>query len=142
MAKTGRSYLDSMVKQWGDDWLVAVNPDTIQRSIKRIVRDMARNTIDYEKHGKYFLDSKFIENVIIACTNEYEEASLHYNALVFYQQYYPQIPNIGPLINHDQILMFVYSTVINKLNNVRLTNNIGELYDLGATLFQYKNHLN
>ena len=142
MAKNGRSYIDNMIRQFGDEWIVAVNPENIQRSIKRIVKDMIKSTIDYEVHGKYFLDSKFIENLIIACTNEYEEASLHYNALVFYQNYYPQIPNIGPLINHDQCLMFIYATVINKLNAVRLTDNVGELYDIGATLYQYKNHLN
>ena len=142
MAKGSRTYIETMIKQFGSDWLVAVNPDNIQRSTKRIIKDMINNNIDYGKYGQYFLDSKFIENIIIACNNEYEEASLHYNALVFYQQYYPQIPNIGPLIHHDQCLIFIYSTVLNKLNAVRLTSNIGELYDVGATLFQYKNHLN
>ena len=142
MSKNNRSYIDNMVKQFGDDWLVTVNPDNIQRSAKRIVRDMVKNSIDYEVHGKYFLDSKFMENLIIACTNELQEASLHYNALVFYQQYYPQIPTIGNLISHDYCLISIYSTVLNKLNLVRMTDNVGELYDLGATLFQYRNHLN
>lgn len=142
MAKQGRSYIDNMVRNFGDNWIVSVNPENIQRSVKRIVKDMVKNTIDYEKHGKYFLDSKFIDNILIACNNELEEASLHYNALVFYYQYYPQIPNIGPLINHDQIMMFIYTTIINKLEIVRMTENIGELYDLSAILFQYRNHLN
>ena len=144
MAKTGKSYLESMVKQWGPDWIVAVKPENIQRSCKRIVRDMIQNNVDYEKYGQYYLDSKFIENLIIACNNEYEEAVLHYNALTFYWQYNmnAQIPNIGSLVEHDRCLTFIYATVITKLNNVKLTGNIGELYDIGATLFQYRNHLN
>jgi hypothetical protein len=142
MAKGGRSYIDNMVRQFGENWLIAVNPDNIQRSIKRIVKDMVNNGIDYGKYGQYFLDSKFLENLIIACTNEFEEASLHYNALVFYQQYFPQIPNIGQLISHDQSLIFIYSTVVEKLKLVKMTNNIGELYDVGAILYQYRNHLN
>lgn len=142
MAKGGRSYIDNMVRQFGENWLIAVNPDNIQRSIKRIVKDMVNNGIDYGKYGQYFLDSKFLENLIIACTNEFEEASLHYNALVFYQQYFPQIPNIGQLISHDQSLIFIYATVVEKLKLVKMTNNIGELYDVGAILYQYRNHLN
>lgn len=152
MAKASKSYLESMVRQYGEDWLTLANPENIQNSAKRIAKDMSKNTIDYEKYGKYFLDSKFMENLIIAYTNEYEEASLHYNALVYYQQYLYQLsllqqnnapmPNIGPLIAHDQSLMFIYNTILTKLNNVRLTSNIAELYDLGATLFQYRNHLN
>ena len=139
MAK--RSYIDNMVRQYGDNWIVAIKSDTIQKSAKKIVRDMVLGNIDYEKHGQYFLDSKFMENLLIACNNEYEEAYLHYNALVFYFQCYPSIPNAGSLITHDHTLMFIYSTIINKLNNIRLTNNIGELYDVSAILFQYRNHL-
>ena len=68
MAKGGRTYIETMIKQYGTDWLVSVNPDSIQRSTKRIIKDMVNSTMDYGKYGQYFLESKFLENIIIACT--------------------------------------------------------------------------
>ena len=113
MAKNG--YIDNMVKQYGEDWVSLMKPEDIQRSTKRLVRDMVKGNVDYEKHGKYFFDPKFLENVLISVTNELEISSLHYNALVFYKSYYPQIPQIGLYISNDYALMTVYNTIYNKL---------------------------
>lgn len=140
--KKPRTYFDNMIKQYGDNWIGALSPESIQRQGNRIVKDMVRGNVDYEAHGKYFLDSKFLENLIIACTNELEISSLHYNATVMYQSFYPHIPNINAIINHDWCLMYIYNTVLYKLKTVRNTGNIGELFDIGGMLSTYKNHIN
>ena len=100
---------------------------------------MVRGNIDYEKYGQYFLDAKFLENLIIAVTNDYEVNSLHYNAMLMYQQVYPSTPTA--YINHDYALMVIYGTIMNKLNQVKNDQNVGWLADIGAILYHYKNHL-
>ena len=140
MAKPS-SYIDSMIKSYWENWLVAMSPETIQRSAKRIVKDMVRGTIEYEKYGQYFLDGKFIDNLIVAINNEFELSSLHYNALLEYQQNHPYIPNLNIHINHDLALVTVYQNILSRLQAVKIDQNIGYLADIAAVLYQYRNHL-
>lgn len=140
MAKNN-SYIGNMISQYGDDWIVALSPDNIQRSTKRIVKDMIRG-INYETYGKYFLDSKFLENLIIGVSNELETNTLNYNACKFYFQYYPMIPNIQPHIYHLERVCFIYSTILVRLQQVKLTGNVGYLTDISALLYNDRNNLN
>jgi hypothetical protein len=130
-----------MIKQYGENWIVALTPDDIQRSSKRLVKDMVRGYIDYEKYGVYFLDAKFLDNLLVAIKNELDYNSLHYNAMLFYQQNFPSIPNLSIHINHDSVLTLVYSTILGKLEQVRIDQNVGWLYDISAILGQYRAHL-
>lgn len=141
MANKQKSYIDKMINLFGENWIVATTSESIQRQGRRIARDMAKGAIDYEKHGKYFLDGKFLENLIISFSNEYEVALLHYNALTFYHNAYPDVPNVTSLIYHDQVECYIFSLLIQKLNMVKCTGNVGELYDIGGILSQYRNHL-
>lgn len=141
MAKNN-SYLDNMTKNYGDNWIVTVTPDNIQRSAKRVFKDMVRGSIDYQKLGKYFLDGKFIDNLIIACSNELEINTVYYNAMCFYIQYNPNIPNLNVHANHLGALCYIYQVILNKLNSVKSTGNIGFLADTSSLLYTYKNHLN
>lgn len=141
MAK-GNSYIQMMINQQGEDWIVSTTPERIQQSCKRILKDMVKGTIDYEKHGKYFLDLKFMENLIIGVSNELEINTLNYNSCVFYYQYFPQTPNLGTHIYHLERLGCIYTTVLEKLNAVKMTGNIGYLTDISGLLFNDRNHLN
>ena len=135
-------YIDNMIKNYGENWLVALSPEAIQKSTKRIVKDMVRGTIDYEKYGQYFLDGKFIDNLMVAVTNEYEISSLHYNALIYYQKTFPYLPNLSIHINHDAALVTIYQNILSRLQQVKMDQNIGWLADISAVLYQYRNHLN
>ena len=141
MAKPN-SFFDNMVRNYGENWLVAMTPENIQKNAKRIVRDMVRGIVDFEKYGQCFLDGKFIDNLMVAVNNDYEISSLHYNALLFYQQTFPYTPNLSIHINHDFALMTVNQVVLAKLQQVKMDQNIGWLADISAVLYQYRNHLN
>ena len=141
MGAVKSSYMESMIKQYGDNWIVAITPEDIQRSAKRLVKEIVRGFIDYEKYGQYFLDGKFIDNLIVAVDNEYEINSLHYNALCLYRNTYPAVPNLSIHINHDYVLCVIYSTISQKLKMVKNTQNVGWLMDTSALLNQYKAHL-
>ena len=136
-----QNYFQNMINQYGENWIVALRPDDIQRAGKRIVREMVRGNIDYEKFGKYYLDTKFLDNLIISCQNELEVNTLYYNALAFYRQYYPNTPNIVVQLNHLQSLGYIYNVIYNKLTNLKQTGNIGILADTSALLYNYRNHL-
>ena len=136
------SYIQMMINNNGDDWIIALRPEDIQRSSKRIVKDMVRGIIDYESTCKYFLDLKFMENLIIGVSNELEINTLNMNACKFYYQYFPQVPNLGTHIYHLERVVFIYSTILERLNMVKATGNIGYMPDINAILFNDRNHLN
>lgn len=135
------NYITNMKKQFGDNWIVALKPDDIQRSGKRIFKEMVRGFYDYQEVGPYFLDAKFLDNLIIAAMNELEDNTLYYNAVSVYMQMYPMTPNISVKLNHLQSLCYIYNTIYTKLKGVKETGNIACLVDTSAMLYSYRNHL-
>ena len=136
-------YIQQMHQQYnGEEWINAMRPEDIQRNCKRIIKDMAKGSINYEQFGYAFLDSKFMDNLIIATTNELESNILNFNSCSFYFQYYPQTPNLSSHIYHLERTVYIYSVVLDRLNWVKSSNNIGYLSDIAGLLFNDKNHLN
>ena len=103
---------------------------------------MVKGSIKYEEVGMYFLDMKFLENLIIGIKNELDINIMNYNACCFQYQYYPMIPNLGNHITALSNAITVYQTVMNKLNIVKSSGNIGSLVDITGLLFKYKNYIN
>lgn len=136
------NYIKQMINRFGENWIVGLRPEDIQRNTKRIIREMVTGKIDYQEVGSYFLDPKFLDNLIIAVNNELEINTLYYNAVSFYRQYYPDIPNIGIHENHLNALCYVYYVISSKFTCLKQSGNIGYLADTSAILFNYRNHLN
>ena len=152
MAK--QSYIEQMISIYGDNWITGVNPEGIQKMAKRVFKEMIKGQIDYEKHGQYFLDPKFLDNLIIAASNELEINNLLMNALSYYRDGLSSNPDMkaiaylaanGPIINsellHLQALGYIYSTILDRLNWVKVEQNIGYFSDVSGLLFSVKNHL-
>ena len=135
-----RSYIANMMNQYGENWIVNVSPEAIQRSTKKIVKDIGKAIINYDVEGKYFLDTKFLENLIIGISNELEINTLNYNACCFYSQYY-QSQNLSIHITHLHAVIYIYQTILEKLQCIKSTQNIGYLTDTPGLLFNYKKHL-
>lgn len=136
------NYIQRMVQQYGENWIVALNPEDIQRSGKRFIfKEMVKGQINYEVQGKYFLDAKLLDNLIISCRNELEINTLYYNAVNMYRNYYPATPNIVVQENHLASLCYIYNIIMEKLQMVKNTSNIGYLADTSALLYAYRNHL-
>lgn len=140
MAKNN-NYFKQMQDRYGENFISLITPEQIQTGAKRIVKELIKADFDLEKVGNYFLDLKFLDNMIIAISNELETTSLYYNAVSFYKNYYPDYPNIGIQQSHLFILCQIYSTVLGKLQSVKNTGNIGYLADTSALLYNYRNHL-
>lgn len=141
MANTKLNYLQMMEKNYGEQWSVMQTPENIQRSAKRIIKEIAKGQYDYEKQGTYFLDMKFLENLIIGLTNELEINTLNLNACRFMYQYYPQTPNLGQHVLHLEALSRLFSIVLERLNYVKMTGNIGYMVDLPGLMYNDKKHL-
>lgn len=142
MAKNNNSYISQMVAQRGTDWITTVRPDDIQNSTKRIVKDMVRGSIEYDKYGSVFLDPKFLENLLIGVYNELESNTFNYNGCYMLYNSNPQIPNLAQHINHLDRLLYIYNTIKMRLEYVKTTGNVGYLTDISGMLFKDYNHLN
>jgi hypothetical protein len=130
-----------MEDQYGENWTMAVKPEDIQRSSRRIFKEMIRAQVDYERVGQYFLDAKIMDNLIIAASNELEINTMLFNATTFFQLYNPNYPNLGSEISHLQALCYIYNVILEKLKGVKYYNNIGILADVAALLSTVRNHL-
>ena len=126
------NYFSSMENRFKtDNFIVNVNPEQIQRAAKnRIFREMAGGNIDYTQYGKYFLDSKFLENLIVAATNELTNNSCVLAALREYDYNHPGDTVVIYNITSYNAKCNGYITILDALNGVKMTQNIGFLTDL------------
>jgi hypothetical protein len=140
MAKQN-SYFTSMVAQRGPEWLMTLRPDEIQNATKKIVRDMAKGVVDYERFGSAFLDPKFMENLLIGLSNELESNTFNYNGCSMLLAAYPQTPNLPQHVAHLSKVVYAYNLVRNKLLDVKASGNIGYLIDISGMLYNDRMHL-
>ena len=136
------NYIKQNIATYGPDWIVCLRPEDIQRSAKRVAKELVKGDFNLQEEGNYFLNAKFLDNLIIAFKNELETNSLYLAALTFYRQYYPAASNIAGAINHVDILCRIYSVLLDRMNGVKYNGNIGPLVDVSALLYQHRNHLN
>lgn len=142
MAKT--NYFQDMENRYQcEDWLNMISPQEIQKSaVKRIFREMVNGGYDYEKYGKYFTDTRFVENLIIAAGSKMEYYTLINNAVSMYRLSFPAYTNIGPHLSHIQNLNYIYNVLYNKLVEVRNTYNISVLVEISPILGRCRNDIN
>ena len=82
MAKSRTNYFEMNIQKKGEDFLDAKSIDEIQRDAKkRIFQDMAFGNIDYEKYGRYFMEPRFLEQLIVTAFDEMENHRVKYTAL-------------------------------------------------------------
>ena len=141
MAAKNNNYFKQNIDKLGDAFVSIIPPDQIQTQVKRIVKELIKGDIELEVYGKYFLDLKFLDNLIIGISNELDTNTLLLNAVSFYKMYHPSTPNITLNENHLQALCYIYSIVLSRLQAVRTTQNIGCLSDISALLYNYRSHL-
>ena len=140
--KFNNSYFDAMLRRYPDvpNFVTMITPQQIQRSAKeRIFREMVRGQIDYEEHGQYFSDSKFLENLIVAANDELNSKIVIRQALTFYDMTFPGQQSVIVERARHENLAFVYQTILDRLNYVKMTNNIGYLTDIQYVLNGYRN---
>ena len=136
-----KNYISQMISQFGETWVSLVKPEDIQKSARRIAKEMVLAKIDYEKYGEYFLDAKFIDNLIIALQRERDANSLYADAIGVCINYWSNRPNIFNFYKEAAALAYVYDMILYKLSCVKSTGNIAFLVDISAYLFNYKNYL-
>lgn|SRR5574344_480075 len=134
------NYFTNMIRRYNrEDFIAQMKPEQIQRSAKeRIFREMVRGQIDYAKLGQYYLDPKFLENLLIAADNELKNNIACATALSFYDLAYPG----DTLIIHNKTkfenLSFVYNCILQRLQSLKETGNVGCLTDLQFVLANFK----
>jgi hypothetical protein len=143
MGKNNNNYFAVSISRYGtEDFINLLRPEQIQRSAKeKIFREMIRGQIDYGKYGKYFLDTKFLENLIIAAENELRNNTVCFNALRFYDIHFPADQDVLYNMREANIKMIAYSTILQKLQALKYTSDIGVLTDIQyvLSLQEYKN---
>lgn len=136
MAKQPNNYFTSTISRYNnEDFVHFLKPEQIQRSAKeRIFREMVRGQIDFGIYGKYFQDSKFLENILIAATDELNNNIAVNAALEYYDMNRPgDMIIIRNRVKHSN-LVIIYTALVTRLNTVKLTGNIGYLTDLPYVL--------
>lgn len=130
------NYFTSMIKHYGtEDFIPLLRPEDIQRSAKeRIFREMVKGKIDYAVYGNYFLDGKFLDNLIVACDNELTNNAVVAQSLVVFDNLNPGHIEIIHNRTRYGYLVNIYSVLLDRLKTVQITGNPGVLTDIQYVL--------
>lgn len=137
------NFFSYMISKYNDEnFIIYLKPEQIQKSAKdRIFREMVKGQIDYSLYGKYFQDTKFLENVLIAARDELNNNTVILNALIFQDINMPGIPEVINMRSRYQIFQFIYQHIVSRLENVKHTGDVGYLVDIQYVLGSYKNYI-
>lgn len=139
------NYFTNIINRFNgdEDFVWRLKPEQIQKSAKdRIFREMIRGQIDYSLYGKYYLDTKFMENLIVAAKDELNNNIIIYNALNYEDLNIPGIPEVIAMKYRYNCLVYIYQVIVNKLEQCKFTGNVGVLNDIQYILGQqFKNFI-
>ena len=137
------NYFTSSIKHYGtEDFIVMLKPEEIQRAAKeRIFREMVRGRIDYTQFGQYFLDSKFLSNLIIAADNELTNNVVISQALEFYDLNFPGHYEVIHNRTKHGNLVFIYRVLLERLRQLEVDGNVGVLTDIQYVLNGIKQYI-
>lgn len=136
-----QNYFSNMRNRYqNDNFIPMISPEQIQRAAKnRIFREMVKGQIDYETDGPYFLDPKFLENMIIAASNELNNKRVIAAALRFYDMNFPGDVLVVHNLTINEGLSAVYNIIYIKLMTLKSTGDIGILVDIPHLTKNYRN---
>lgn len=137
-----QNYFDMKIRQQGEDFLLTESAKSIQISARRrIFREMVNGEIDYSMYGKYFMNSSFLENLLIPAKEELNNNAVIRDALINYDLCFPG--TIAGILKGKYVgLAHVYTVLVDKLECVKISGNIGFLVDISAVLANYRNLMN
>lgn len=126
------SYFDKQEQQYGSMWLLQKNPANFRLECKQIIRDLARQNIDLEKHSHYFNELIIINSLINECTQFSEKYNVLNNALEYYNynmaiQNIPISPEFISVMSEYRSLLIFYSHMLVTFRNIFLTKNTNDL---------------
>ena len=134
-----KNYFETNIQRFGDDFLDCKKVEEIQRDSKFIFRDMVYGNINYEKHGIYFMDPRFLEQLIIVSSIEAKKHDIKFRALAEFDTRYPGDQMASQLVYIENGMRIIMETLYNYLNMVKKDNyNIAYLTQIPAILISYK----
>lgn len=140
MAKQRQSYFDQAVRDLGENFLSFKDVTTIQRDAKkRIFKDMAFGNINYEKYGIYFMDPRFIDNLIIAAEDEMTNHMYKAQSLYMFDMANPGIQKVIALQAFEARLWSAFTIIWQHMSYIKNTNysDISQLPNLTFAISQY-----
>lgn len=122
------NYFTRNVQQFGDDFLVQKTAQDLQRDAKnRIFKDMVYGNIDYTVFGKYYLDGRFLNQLIVTAEEELVIHQVYREALQYYDINVPGNIKVRDILMKEINVEAVLNSMVSTLHLVRDTNNIGYL---------------
>ena len=143
MAKKRMNYFETNIQKFGEDFLDYKRVDEIQKDCKYLFRDMVFGNINYEKHGMYFLEPRFLEQLLIQSQIEARNHFIKRDALYQYNlncndDQGDQQLTIAQLTYIENDMGIIMDTIYNYLNHVKAYNDTSCLIFLPAVLKNFR----
>lgn len=140
-ARKVMSYFDMNIQKSGDGFLLNKSVTEIQKDArKRIFKDMVFGNIDYAKYGSYFMNARFLEQLIIVSEEEMEKHGLLHQGARLLDIMYPGTPKVPQLMIVESKLFTTFYHINYYLKCVRdFGYDISFLPELTMKIYEFRN---
>ena len=136
-----KNWFGQQIEKFGPEFISNIRADEAQKGAIRLFRDIARGNINIPTEGQYFLDGQFLENCIVAATSKYVYFSILFEgleALARTDSTRSSDTNYLAVYRNTKNSMAAYGCILNTLNNIKATGDLGFLYTLVNQLNPYR----
>ena len=135
------NYFAQNIQRFGENFINQKSPRDIQFDSIRLFRDIAKQNIDFNKYGEYFLNDMFMNNIMVGANSKYQLFKTNYDGVLLLSQQQPNDSIIMSVLENNRRCRDAYANIINALNMFRATQNINVLFQLSSILRDYRNNI-
>lgn len=141
MKKRKSRFFERLKEDKGDDWLLYVSPEELNRNAISFFKDLAFGSVDKTVWGEAFSNRQFMDIMITRAKSEYLQSNILLKGL-------NSLAMTDPLQTNDPQFNYVYAhmmrrtsalyTIYNGLNSIYQSNNLGWLDWISNDAKQYR----
>ena len=117
LKKKKSRFFESFIQQYGKDFLLSANADSLKNRSNMFFKDLAFGSVDKMAYGQYFYDRRFMDVMINEAFNKMYETNMHYTALQTMANVYPNMidEKLQFLMRKDYSAFQAYSYIYSGL---------------------------
>lgn len=130
--KRVNNYFTQNIQQYGENFLQLKNARELEMDAIKVFRNLARENVDLNSHGHYFLNQDFLNACLTAAYSKWTYFTISFNGVnclvdsILKQGQTPD-PNILTILDHHRKSAEAYNIIYNGLINIQNSNSVSYL---------------
>lgn len=141
--KNNNGYFQQNIQKFGENFLDYKNAKNLEFEANKIFKDLAKQIINLDKHGHYFLDQQFLYSLLKTAHDKFLYHNVSYTGVQLLVQ---QTNMRGETVSSNIIFVLekhrkaaeAYQLIITHLEMLKTSKDLNYVYVLANNLYNYR----